>query len=58
MRAPAGTTEASKSTVGVPVRRGDGTTCLRPHEIQHFNGLGYANSGDGADKLAAALAAI
>ncbi len=56
--APTGNTEVSKSAVGVPVRRGDGTTWLRPHEIQHFIGLGYANSGDGADKLAAALAAI
>lgn len=56
--APTGTAEVSKIAVGVPVRRGDGTTWLRPHEIQHFIGLGYANSGDGADKLAAALAAI
>jgi len=56
--APTGTGEVSKSAVGVPVRRGDGTTWLRPHEVQHFIGLGWANAGDGADRLAAALAAI
>ncbi|MFI6029445.1 hypothetical protein [Amycolatopsis magusensis] len=56
--APTGTTEVNKAAVGVPVRRGDGTTWLRPHEIQHLIGLGYANFGDGADKLAAALAAL
>ncbi|WP_157494138.1 helix-turn-helix domain-containing protein [Kutzneria sp. 744] len=56
--APTGTTEVSKTAVGIPVRRGDGTTWLRPHEIQHFIGLGWANSGDGIDKLAAALATV
>jgi hypothetical protein len=56
--APTGNAEVSKTAIGVPVRRGDGTTWLRPYEIRHLIGLGYANSGDGADKLAAALAAI
>jgi hypothetical protein len=56
--APTGTTEVSKTAASVPVRRGDGTTWLRPHEIQHFIALGWANSGDGMDKLAAALADI
>ncbi|WP_037307007.1 hypothetical protein [Amycolatopsis orientalis] len=56
--APAGTAEVGKIAVAVPVRDGDGTRWLRPHEIRHFIGLGYANSGDGDDKLAALLAAI
>lgn len=56
--APTGTTEVSQTAVAVPVRRGDATTWLRPHEIRHFIGLGWGNSGDGVDKLAAALAGI
>ncbi|MGW4527850.1 RNA-binding domain-containing protein [Amycolatopsis sp. NPDC004378] len=56
--APNGKTEPSKTAVSVPIRRGDGTTWLRPHEIQHFVGLGWANSGDEIDKLTAALASI
>ncbi|WP_236793848.1 hypothetical protein [Amycolatopsis sp. GM8] len=56
--APNGTTEPSKIAVGVPIRRGDGTTWLRPHEIQHFVGLGWVNSGDEIAKLAAAVASI
>ncbi len=51
--APTGTAELSKIAVAVPVRNGDGTRWLRPHEIRHFIGLGYANSGDGAAILAA-----
>ncbi|MEV7099302.1 hypothetical protein AB0M80_41400 [Amycolatopsis sp. NPDC051045] len=56
--APTGTSEVSKIALGVPVRRGDGTTWLRPHEIQHFVGLGWANSGEVIGKLSAALASI
>jgi hypothetical protein len=56
--APTGTAEVSKTAVGFPIRRGDGTAWLRPHEIQHFVGLGWANSGDGFAKLAAVLATV
>jgi len=56
--APTGTAEVSKTAVSVPIRNGDGTTLLRPHEIQHYLGLGLANSGDEIAKLTAVLATI
>jgi hypothetical protein len=56
--APTGTSEVSAAAVSVPVRRGDGTTWLRPYDIQHLIRLGWANSGDEIGQLAAVLATM
>ncbi|MCS7478744.1 RNA-binding domain-containing protein [Umezawaea endophytica] len=43
--APTGTVEVSKTAVGFPIRTGDATVWLHPHDIQRYARMGWASSG-------------
>lgn len=56
--APTRTEQISKEAAGVPIRQGDATVWLSPHDIQRYVALGWANSDNNTESQTTAAAPV